>query len=384
MNKCNWLFNIPTKLIFGSDSINEVGEEASRLGSKALIVTGTSAMQRLGYTEMVKKLLEQSGVAFELFAKVESNPRISTVEEGVDLVKETECNLVIGLGGGSVIDAAKAIASSAGLGLPVQELMEKGMSGKGLPCIAIPTTSGTGAEVTGISVLTNSEKKRKDALRGLENLPNVAIIDPTLTLKLPPYITANTGMDALTHAIEAYTSKTASPVSDLFARKAISLVNQGLRRAVYYGTDLVAREKMALASNFAGMAIALAGTGAAHGIGMTVGGITDADHGTVVGLALPEVIRYNLPAALEKYRDIAELMGEKTKGLSLRAAAELAAVAVTKLLFDLNLPQCLSDIGVTREMFPELLADTKAQKVWLNNARAVSDEDKEKFFEVLF
>src|SRR5690554_3167317 len=153
MRNNNWQFNIPTKIVFGKNTINNVGEEAVKLGKKALIVTGANAMRKLGYTDLVKKFLTQKGVAFEVYEKVESNPRLSTVEEAVRVSKETKCDLIIGLGGGSAIDAAKAIASSAGINCPIKELMKKEMPGKGLPCIAIPTTSGTGAEVTGISVL---------------------------------------------------------------------------------------------------------------------------------------------------------------------------------------------------------------------------------------
>lgn len=374
---------MPTKVLFGTGQISKIGEEAASLGKKALIVTGSQAMRRAGITARIEKSLTDKGVEFVLFEKVESNPSTDTADAGVKLALETGCDLVIGLGGGSAIDTAKAIASAAGLNSPIQTLMEKGMSKKGLPCIAVATTSGTGAEVTAISVLTIKAKNRKDALRSPYNFPNVAIVDPELTLNLSPYLTANTGIDALTHAVEAYTSRSAHPISDLYARQAISLVNRYLRRAVLVGNDLEAREGMALASNLAGIAIAYAGVGAAHGLGMTVGGICNTDHGISVGIALPYVIEFNLAANLEKYRDVAQLLGEDTKNLSLRDGAKLAAQAVRNLMIDLKLPLKYSQIGVRSELLASLVEDTKTQRAMLNNPINATEEDIKGLYQAL-
>lgn len=375
-------FVLPTRVVFGSGQVAKVGEEAAQLGKKALLVTQKS-LRDAGLAEKVEQSLSAYGIEYESFEKVDENPRTDSVDAGSKLALETGCNVVIGLGGGSSMDTAKAIASAAGLNSPIIKLMEQGMSKKGFPCIAIPTTSGTGAEVTGISVLTILEKKRKDALRGIFNFPNVAIVDPALTLSLPTYITASTGIDALTHAVEAYTSKTAHPVSDLYARKAITLVNKYLRRAVLIGNDIEAREGMALASNLGGIAIAYAGVGAAHGLGMTVGGICDTAHGISVGIALPKVIEFNLAANLEKYRDVAELLGVNTAGLSLRDGAKLAAQAVRDLMVDLKLPSKLSKIGVRPELLASLVEDTKTQKAMLNNATKVKEEDIKELYQAL-
>lgn len=375
-------FVLPTRVVFGSGQVAKVGEEAAQLGKKALLVTQKS-LRDAGLAEKVEQSLSAYGIEYESFEKVDENPRTDSVDAGSKLALETGCNVVIGLGGGSSMDTAKAIASAAGLNSPIIKLMEQGMSKKGFPCIAIPTTSGTGAEVTGISVLTILEKKRKDALRGIFNFPNVAIVDPALTLSLPTYITASTGIDALTHAVEAYTSKTAHPVSDLYARKAITLVNKYLRRAVLIGNDIEAREGMALASNLGGIAIAYAGVGAAHGLGMTVGGICDTAHGISVGIALPKVIEFNLAANLEKYRDVAELLGVNTAGLSLRDGAKLAAQAVRDLMVDLKLPSKLSKIGVRPELLASLVEDTKTQKAMLNNVTIVKEEDIKELYQAL-
>ncbi len=376
-------FLMPTKVLFGTGQISKTGEEAARLGKKALVVTGFKAMRQAGITGQVEQSLTAHGLTFELFEKVEANPSTDTVDAGVKLALETGCDLVIGLGGGSAIDAAKAIASAGGLNAPILTLMEKGMSEKGFPCIAIATTSGTGAEVTAISVLTVRSKNRKDALRSPYNFPDVAIVDPGLTLNLTPYLTANTGIDALTHAVEAYTSRTANPVSDLYACKAIALVNKYLRRAVLVGNDLEAREGMALASNLGGIAIAYAGVGAAHGLGMTIGGICNTDHGISVGIALPYVIEFNLAANLEKYRDVAQILGEDTKNLSLRDGAKLAAQAVLNLMIDLKLPLKYSKIGVQPELLTSLVEDTKTQRAMLNNPIFATEEDIKGLYQAL-
>lgn len=384
MNRINnFQFLMPTKVLFGTGQISKTGEEAASLGRKALIVTGFKAMRQSGISGQVEQSLTAHGLTFELFEKVEANPSTDTVDAGVKLALETGCDLVIGLGGGSAIDTAKAIASAAGLNSPILTLMEKGMPKKGFPCIAIATTAGTGAEVTAISVLTVKSKNRKDALRSPFNFPDLAIVDPGLTLNLTPYLTANTGIDALTHAVEAYTSRIANPVSDLYARKAIALVNQYLRRAVLAGNDLEAREGMALASNLGGIAIAYAGVGAAHGLGMTIGGICNTDHGISVGIALPYVIEFNLAANLEKYRDVAELLGENTGNLSLRDGAKLAIQAVRSLLIDLNLPLKYSQIGVDPKLLTSLVADTKTQRAILNNPRTVTEEDIKELYQSL-
>lgn len=376
-------FFMPTKVLFGNGLVDKIGEEAAALGKKALLVTGKTAMRQAGITGRIESKLAANGIEVVLFEKVESNPSTETAEAGIELALESGCDLVIGLGGGSAIDTAKAIASAAGLKTPLLTLMEEGMPKKGLPCIAVPTTSGTGAEVTGISVLTIKARNRKDALRSPYNFPNVAIVDPELTLNLSPYLTANTGIDALTHAIEAFVSRSAHPVSDLYARQAIALVNKYLRRAVLAGNDLEARTGMALASNLAGIAIAYAGVGAAHGLGMAVGGIGNKDHGVAVGIALPKVIEFNLPANLEKFREIAELLGENTQGLSLREGAKLAAQAVRNLMTDLQLPLTYNEIGIGPELLTALVDDTKTQRAMLNNPRRATEEEIKELYKDL-
>lgn len=373
-------YGMPTKIIFGVDTFSQVGDEAAKLGNHALIVTGRSAMKRLGLTDKLIKQLKAKDVSCEVFDEVPSNPGLKTVRAGVKLCERAGCNLVIALGGGSAMDAAKAIACSAGLKVDISDLIENPIEQPGLPFIAIPTTSGTGAEVTHISVLTVEESNHKIGFRTPYTYPTLAIVDPSLTTGLPPYITANTGMDALTHAIEAYTSKTANPASDVWATRAIELVGKYLPTAVHSGSDLAARAGMALASTMAGVAISQAGTGAAHGVGMTAGGVLNCDHGTVVGLALPAVIRFNLEAQSGKFAHVTTLLGAETEGLDHRQAAEKAASLIEQLLCDLKLPTTLRELGADPSMLSQFMEDTKKQKVWGNNPRQASWEEIEQLF----
>lgn len=366
---------MPTKVIFGVGTVSQVGAEAAALGKKALVVTAADSMRQHGHTARVERSLTHNGMKYELFDAVESNPSLKTVETGAAFAYQTGCDVIIGLGGGSAVDAAKVIASTAGLKLSFRELFDHGMSRKGLPSIAVPTTAGTGAEVNHTSLITVREN-HQNMIRSFFNFPSTAIIDPELMLSLPPTLTANAGIDALTNAIEAYTSRSAQPVSDLYARKAISLIQNYLRQAVEHGEDLNARKGMAMASNLAGIARTQAGSGAARGIGMAISGVCNVHHSTAVGLALPGVIQLNLSTNLEKYRDIAQLLGAKANGMNLRDAAELAAHAVKKLIWELQLPSNLRELGIPQHLLAQITADPTFQQVSLNNPRPVTEKEK--------
>ncbi len=374
---------MPTKVLFGVGTVSQVGAEAAALGKKALVVTAVDSMRQHGHTARVERSLTQNGMKYELFDAVESNPSLKTVETGAVLAYQTGCDVIIGLGGGSAVDAAKVIASTAGLKLSIRELLEHGMSRKGLPSIAIPTTAGTGSEVNHTSLITVREN-HQNMIRSFFNFPSTAIVDPELMLSLPPNLTANAGIDALTNAIEAYTSKSAQPVSDLYARKAIALIQTYLRQAVAHGADINARKGMAMASNLAGVARTQAGSGAARGIAMAISGVCNVHHSTAVGLALPEVIQLNLGVNLEKYRDIAQLLGAKVNGMNLRDAAELAARAIKKLIRELQLPTNLRELGIPKNLFFQIAEDPTFQQVWQNNPRQVTAEEKADLLDVMF
>jgi len=258
-----------------------------------------------------------------------------------------KCDVVIGLGGGSPMDVAKAIAVVAVENIDIWKIYEGApITKKPLPMIAIPTTAGTGSEATQFTVISNHKIHRKEGFARHEFYPTLSILDPLLTIGLPPAITAATGMDVLTHGIEAYTCRAATPATDVYAVEAIRLASQYLRRAVYFGKDLEARSKMLWANTLAGMAISQSDTSLAHVIGEAVGAVYNTPHGLSVALALPAVMEYNCVANIKKYAHITRLMGENTDGLDDRAAALKSAACVRNLISDLGLPHGLASLGI--------------------------------------
>lgn len=343
----NFNYFMPTKVIFGENSLDKLGNEVNSLGKKAFLVTGKSSARKYGYTDRVINSLKKSNIETKVFEEIESNPDTPIIDKGAKIAKSENCNFVIGLGGGSAIDAAKGIAAAISENKSVWDFVEGyEIKKEVLPIVAVPTTAGTGTETTPYSVISNKKIKRKDAFASMYIYPSVSILDPSLTISLSPYYTAATGMDTLAHAIEAYTSVLATPISDLFAVEAIRLVAENLRNTVSNGKDINARSNMMLASAIAGVAISQADTTIAHVIGEAIGAIYNTDHGTSVALTLPEVMRYNCVSNFKKYTNISMLMGENVHDLSLRDAAYKSAESVRNLIVDVGLPSNLKEIGV--------------------------------------
>jgi len=316
---------------------------------------------------------------------VEPNPSTQTVDAGAKLAKDEDCDVIVALGGGSAIDAGKGIAVVATYGKQVWDYMgENNIPGPTLPLIAIPTTAGTGSETTRCAVISFKEKKIKWSMLSPFIFPKVAIVDPVLTMTAPSYLTAHVGIDALTHAIEAYTSRLSSPISDKLALQAIELCARNLPVAVMNGDNLEARTNMALASSIAGMAMAQAGAGNAHNLGEPLGGFFEAPHGAIVGLLLPHVMEYNIFTDLEKFANITRAMGEKVNDLSLRCAAIKAVEAIRNLLIDLGLPQRLRDLGVTKDTIPAMVDEVIRRNPNITSARIVSAKDVKYLFEKAF
>jgi alcohol dehydrogenase class IV len=288
------------RIIFGPGTSKELGTLLTQFGKRALVVRGSDSAR----TRPLLASIEAAKVDHFCF-EVHDEPTVEQVAEGVSQARREESNLVIGIGGGSVIDSAKAIAglvTNPGAILDYLEVIGKGkqLSVPGLPCVAIPTTSGTGAEVTRNSVLASPEHKVKVSLRSPYLLPTLAIVDPKLTLDLPPSVTASTGLDALTQVIEPYVSIRANPVTDGFCVEGMRRVARSLRRAFEQGQDLQAREDMALASLFGGLSLANAGLGAVHGFAAPIGGMFHAPHGAVCAALLARVMEVNLRALRER------------------------------------------------------------------------------------
>src|SRR3984893_15781417 len=314
------------RIIFGPGTYEEFGSIAGELGRRALVVCGSSP----GRIKRLLAMLETANTVFSSF-EVRGEPTVAQVADGVNQAREAESDLVIGFGGGSVIDSAKAIAglvTNLGAILDYLEVIGKGkqLSIPALPCVAIPTTAGTGAEVTRNSVLASPEHRVKVSLRSPFLLPRLAIVDPKLTSGLPSSITESTGLDALTQLIEPYVCIRANPATDGYCLEGMHRLARSLRRACQPGQDLQAREDMALASLFGGLSLANAGLGAVHGFAAPIGGMFHAPHGSVCAALLPHVTADNLRAMHERLNDSAALSRYDSVGKILTGSEKTTAV----------------------------------------------------------
>lgn len=361
-------FSLP-KVIFGKGVIKELGDISRGIGKKAILVSGRSAMRKVGALEKVITLLKNYQVEVELYDNVELDPSLETVEKGCVLARERKCDMVIGLGGGSALDCAKAIAGIAGQEGSIWEYYEgREIEKEGIPFIAIPTTAGTGTEVTRNSVLRNLQEKAKKSLRSKYLIPYLAFVDPELTLSLPPEVTAYSGIDALTHAIESYVSNAANPITEMFATCSIELIARNLMKAYCNGEDIDVRENMSLASTMAGMSFANSGLGAAHALSHPLGAKFGVSHGVACGILLPYVMEFNLKICEEKYARVALALGREKNGT-------MAVEAVRNLLQKMKMPEHLSDVGVERNCIPGMAEDAKDAASLKGNPRLATKKE---------
>jgi alcohol dehydrogenase len=365
------------KIAFGVGSFDNLPDYLGELKARHPLVVIDPALAASGLQEKVQDLLGKKGIKATIYDKVEPEPPLELADAGAKAAIKGNCDAVIGIGGGSAMDCAKAIAVlAANKGKAVDYLGLGKVPGPGLPKIMVPTTAGTGSEVTFTSVFIRKNLKKKEGMNSPYLYPELAVLDPLLTLSLPPQPTATTGLDALCHAIESYTSINASPMSEMISLEAIMLIAENLRTCVHDGKNLAAREQMLLGSLYAGLGLANAGVTAVHSLSYPLGGKYGVPHGLANTLLLPHVMAYNLPGALEKFVDIAEAMGEITEGLAVRDAAELAVEAVHHLIEDCDVNICLEDLEIPEEEFEELakVALTVARPLE-NNPRKVTLED---------
>lgn len=377
----------PVKLHFGAGTVAKVGQEAAALGRKALVVTGTGSARRTGLLQRVTDLLEASGVQCVTFEKATPNPLSTTVDEGVALAKAEGCEVVVGVGGGSPVDAAKAIALCAKSGGRITDYQPGGRLADttptaSLPVVAIVTTAGTGTEIDRYLVITNAETQEKPGIGFDCTYPAVGIVDPELMLSVPPDVTADTGLDILYHALEAYVSTGAHPFSDLLAAEAISLVVGNLEAAIAHGQDLTARTNLAWASTLAGWAIDLAGTVAIHGAAHPVSGRLGATHGQSLAALAVAYLRLNHQANPARFAALARLLGAREEGLTEAELAGRAAATLRDFQRRVGRDLNLSSLGVTREMIPQLVDDAfKTMKGALdNNPRLLARADVERLY----
>ncbi len=363
----------PPKIIFGCGKLSDLGKEVRAFGKEVLLVTGRSAIRKSGTLDRALDILKSSGVDAVLFEKIESDPSLKTVDEGTKLARDEKCDAVIGIGGGSPIDAAKAIASMAKQPATIWDYHAgREVEREGLPFIAVPTTAGTGAEITKNAVLSDTVKLVKKSVRSPFMVAKVAIVDPELTLSLPPDVTAYTGMDALTQAIESYVTKSSNPFTENLALRAIELIYHNLPDAVRCGDDIRIREKVALGSLLSAMAFSNSGLGAVHGLAHPIGVRFKVPHGLACAVLLPHVMELNTEAKPGKFDDIAAVIG--------CGKAEETPGAIRELLKTIGIPDNFRDRGISEDDLPTIIAGSKSSSM-SKNPRALSDQEIEELMQ---
>ena len=369
-------FQTPTKIISGIGSTAEIIKELNDLHAKKVLLITDPGLVQAGVAQQVVEMLKQAAVEVEIFDAVEPDPSIQVATKAAEMAKNVKANVLIALGGGSAIDTAKSAAllvtnggylkDYAGVNKVVKPI---------LPLIAVPTTAGTGSEVTIFAVMSDPDKQEKFTISSALIAPAVAVLDPLLTLKLPPSVTAFTGMDALTHAIEAFTSSIAQPATDALALSAIKLVLKHLPVAVGRGDNVKARDGMLQASLLAGIAFNNAFLGLAHAIASPLGGHFHVPHGLANAVMLPYVMEYNLPTAVRRYAEIGCALGLQAVGDTPRAVAEKTVAAITQLARDINIPEKLSNIGAKEELLPLVARDALKSIQLKFNVRNASEKE---------
>ncbi|NWF56569.1 MAG: iron-containing alcohol dehydrogenase [Syntrophaceae bacterium] len=381
-----YTLSLPSSILFGAGAVEIIPEKAKEFGKNKVLIITDKGVIGAGLLERVLTPLERAGVRAHIFDQIEPNPRDHTVLEAFEFAKKKECDLIIGLGGGSPIDSAKAVGILMTNPGPLQDYL-RGTAVKNPlpPLIAIPTTSGTGSEVTQFSVVTDTERSFKAGIGSPFLIPRVGIVDPSLMESMPPPLAAATGMDALTHAIESFVSTNSQPFSDALGLHAIRLIGEYLRPSVANGANQEARSQMAMASTLAGVAFSNAGVGLVHAMAHPLGGRYDVPHGVANAILLPLVMNFNLIARLEKFGQVAQALGEKVEGLSAVDAGKKAVEAVRQLSADVGIPGRLSEAGVKAEGIGQLAADTMNMKRALGfNPRVVKVEEVERLFREAF
>ncbi len=370
-------FYIPTVTLMGIGAHKEVGRQVKVLGGKKPLLVTDKGITQAGITDRIRSLIKQdTGIDVIVFDETVPNPTDKNVHDGLKVFKDNGCDMIISLGGGSSHDCAKGIGIVATNGGNIRDYEGIDKSTKPMPpFIAINTTAGTASEMTRFCIITNTDTKVKMAIVDWRVTPNVAINDPLLMLGMPPSLTAATGMDALTHAVEAYVSTIATPVTDACALKAIELISKYLRSAVANGADIEARDQMAYAEYLAGMAFNNASLGHVHAMAHQLGGFYDLPHGVCNAILLPHVERFNLIAKVDRFVDIAVAMGENVEGLSRRDAAEKALQAIEKLSRDVGIPAGLKELGVKKEDIPIMAQNAMKDACGLTNPRCPTLQD---------
>ena len=368
-------FFIPTVSLMGVGCSKETGAQAKALGASKLLIVTDAGLAKMGVADQIKGQLEAAGLQAIIFAGAEPNPTDTNVHDGVKVYQENKCDGIVSLGGGSSHDCGKGVGLVIGNGGHIRDFEGVNKSTKPMPpFLAINTTAGTASEMTRFCIITNTDTHVKMAIVDWRCTPNIAINDPVLMVGMPPALTAATGMDALTHAVEAYVSTIATPIADACAIKAIELVARHLSPAVANGDDLEARDRMAYAEYLAGMAFNNASLGYVHSMAHQLGGFYNLPHGVCNAILLPAVSQFNLIACPQRFADIAVALGENITGLSVTEAADKAIAAIRKLSASIGIPTGLKDLNVKEADLKIMAENAKKDACQFTNPRKATLE----------
>jgi alcohol dehydrogenase len=363
-------FFIPTVSLMGVGCSKDTGPQAKALGATKLLIVTDAGLAKMGIADQIKTQLEASGLKAVIFDGAEPNPTDTNVHAGVKVYKDNKCDGIVSLGGGSSHDCGKGVGMVIGNGGHIRDYEGVNKTNKPMPpFLAINTTAGTASEMTRFCIITNTDTHVKMAIVDWRCTPNIAINDPLLMVGMPPALTAATGMDALTHAVEAYLSTIATPITDACAIKAIELIADYLRPAVANGQNIEARDKMAYAEYLAGMAFNNASLGYVHAMAHQLGGFYNLPHGVCNAILLPYVCEFNMIACPQRLGDIAVALGEKIDGLSPVDAAAKGIAAIRKLSKDVGIPAGLTQLGVKEQDLKVMAANAMKDACMLTNPR---------------
>ncbi|PSV40848.1 L-threonine dehydrogenase [Photobacterium sp. GB-210] len=374
-------FYIPTVNFMGAGCLTQAADAIKSHGFKKALIVTDKVLNQIGVVTQVAVLLTERDIDSVVYDGTQPNPTIKNVDEGLALLKENQCDFVISLGGGSPHDCAKGIALLAANGGHIGDYEGVDRSAKAqLPVVAINTTAGTASEMTRFCIITDEERHIKMAIVDKNTTPLISVNDPQLMLAKPASLTAATGMDALTHAIEAYVSIAATPITDAVAIKAIELIQQNLRTAVKEGQNLNAREQMAYAQFMAGMAFNNASLGYVHAMAHQLGGYYNLPHGVCNAILLPHVQRYNAQVSAERLRDVAKAMGVDVEGMTAEQGANAALEAIVALSKDVGIPLGLKELGVKEEDIALLADNALKDACGFTNPKQATHEEISQIF----
>ncbi|WP_085506044.1 iron-containing alcohol dehydrogenase [Thalassobacillus devorans] len=382
------VLRMPGTINYGRHAFETVGKEALQRGSKALIISD-KVMENLGYVSECRDYLTKARVDSVVYAGIESEPIDDYVEEGLEIFKKENCDVVISLGGGSCMDTAKAISIIATNGGYIGDYMggNKLAEEKPIPHIAIPTTAGTGAEATDVTVITNTINDVKMMIKQPAFMPDAAIIEPLLTISSPQHVTAATGIDALSHAVEAYISRRSHPMTDTMALSAMKLITENIRTAFHDGQNIDAREAMALGALQAGIAFTNSSVCLVHGMSRPIGALFHVPHGYSNAMLLPAVLEYSKDYARERLADLGRIFSPEAEAYSDERAADIAVASVKELCSELKIPN-LCGWGIDKEQFESVInkmaADALISGSPANNPRVPEQAEIEELYKVCF